>query len=153
MATTLHAMFIESARSNGAKTAYIQRIGSDWKHMTFTEALARVEAIGAGLMDLGVTPGDRAAILSMSRQEWSFADYAILGTGATVVPIYQTNSPGECQYILENSRSSVVRVLATRSSVREWTTLSAPRHIRPKSRMTGATELSSGTVSQKTMTS
>jgi long-chain acyl-CoA synthetase len=103
-------MFIESARKNGTKTAYIQRHGSEWKHMKFSEALARVEAIGAGLVELGIGAGDRVAILSMSRQEWSFADYAILGTGATVVPIYQTNSPAECQYILENSKSSVVFV-------------------------------------------
>ncbi len=109
-ASTLHAMFIESAKEFGAKTAWTQRVGDDWQDMSFTDALARVEAIGAGLIDLGVTPGDRVAILSMSRREWSMADYAILGTGATVVPIYQTNSPAECQYIIENSRSSVLFV-------------------------------------------
>ena len=110
MADTLHGMFIESARANGAKTAYIQRVGGAWKHMSFEEALGRVERIGAGLQALGVTAGDRVAILSMSRQEWSLADYAILGAGATTVPIYQTNSPAECQYIIENSNSTVVFV-------------------------------------------
>jgi long-chain acyl-CoA synthetase len=110
VADTLHAMFIESARANGAKTAYIQREGSEWKHTTYATALTRVEQIGAGLLSLGVTPGDRVAILSMSRKEWSLADYAILGTAATVVPIYQTNSPAECEYILENSHSQIVFV-------------------------------------------
>ncbi len=109
-AKTLHAMFIESAKEYGSKTAWTQRVGGDWDSMSFTDALARVEKIGAGLLDLGVTSGDRVAILSMSRREWSMADYAALGTGATVVPIYQTNSPSECQYIIENSRSSVVFV-------------------------------------------
>jgi len=109
-ASTLHAMFIESARSNGAKTAWIQRVDGVWANTSFSSALARVEAIGAGLIDMGIGAGDRVAILSMSRQEWSMADYAILGTGATVVPIYQTNSPAECQYIIANSRSSVVFV-------------------------------------------
>ncbi|MCW2928346.1 MAG: long-chain fatty acid--CoA ligase [Thermoleophilia bacterium] len=107
---TLHAMFIESARTHASKTAYLQRDGEDWVETSYTEALTSVERIGAGLIHLGVTPGDRVAILSMSRREWSLADYAILGTAATVVPIYQTNSPGECQYIIENSRSSVLFV-------------------------------------------
>lgn len=103
-------MFIESARANGGKTAYIQREDCEWKHTTYSAALARVEHIGAGLIDLGVTADDRVAILSMSRQEWSYADYAILGAAATVVPIYQTNSPDECQYILEDSNSQIVFV-------------------------------------------
>jgi len=110
VATTLHAMFVESARSRGTSTAYTQRSGGEWAHLSFADALEQVEAIGSGLMELGVGAGDRVAILSMSRQEWSLADYAILGAGATTVPIYQTNSPKECQYIVENSRSSVVFV-------------------------------------------
>ncbi|MCZ4495802.1 MAG: long-chain fatty acid--CoA ligase, partial [Thermoleophilia bacterium] len=110
MASTLHAMFVESARKNDSKIAYIQREGGAWKHHSFANSLARVEALGAGLLDLGVVPGDRVAIFSGSRMEWSLADYATLGTGATTVPIYQTNSAGEAQYILENSNSSVVFV-------------------------------------------
>ena len=103
-------MFIESAKAHTGRTAWIQREGSEWQHTSYADGLTRVEAVGAGLQALGVVPGDRVAILSMSRREWSIADYAILGTGATVVPIYQTNSPSECQYIIENSRSSVVFV-------------------------------------------
>ncbi len=110
MADTLHGMFIESARAHGARTAYIQRVDGVWKHMSFSEALGRVEKIGAGLQALGASAGDRIAILSMSRREWSLADYAILGTGATTVPIYQTNSPEECRYILDNSKSTIVFV-------------------------------------------
>ena len=110
MASTLHAMFVESARANGDKVAYTQRVDGEWRHWTFRESLERVEAIGAALIDLGVTPGDRVAILSMSRLEWSIADYAILGAAATSVPIYQTNSPGECRYVIENSRSTIAFV-------------------------------------------
>ncbi|MEO6866477.1 MAG: AMP-binding protein, partial [Gaiellales bacterium] len=110
MATTLHGMFIESARAHSSKIAYIQREGAAWAELSFSDALARVEAIGSGLIELGVKTDDRVSILSMSRQEWSMADYAILGAAATSVPIYQTNSPAECQYIIEDSRSSVVFV-------------------------------------------
>jgi long-chain acyl-CoA synthetase len=110
VADTLHGMFIESARRSGTRTAYIHRDGGQWRHVSYADALARVERIGAGLMALGVKPGDRVAILSMSRLEWSLTDWATLGAGATVVPIYQTNSPTESQYILDNSNASVVFV-------------------------------------------
>lgn len=110
MAETLHGMFIESVREHADKPAYTQRVDGAWSTLSYDEALARVEAIGAGLIDLGVNPGDRVAILSMTRWEWSLADYAILGAAATTVPIYQTSSEQECRYILANSRSSVVFV-------------------------------------------
>ena len=54
-------------------------------------------------MDLGIEKGDKVAILANTRPEWTYYDFAALSAGATVVPIYQTNSPEECQYVLENS--------------------------------------------------
>ncbi|MCW2974487.1 MAG: long-chain fatty acid--CoA ligase, partial [Thermoleophilia bacterium] len=112
MAQTLHAMFVESARSHGSKTAFLQRAhgATTWDATTYAEALARVEAIGAGLIELGVGPEGRVSILAASRMEWTLADYAILGAGATVVPIYQTNSPSECSYVLEDSDATIVFV-------------------------------------------
>ena len=110
MADTLHAMFVESARANGAGTGFVQRTGDTWHETTYADALTRVEAIGSGLRELGVLPGTRASILSASRMEWSLADYAILGTGGTVVPIYQTNSPSECAYVLQDSDAILVFV-------------------------------------------
>ena len=50
------------------------------------------------------------AILSNTRPEWTYFDFAALSAGATVVPIYQTNSPEECQYVLENSDAVAVVV-------------------------------------------
>ncbi|HSI81262.1 MAG TPA: long-chain fatty acid--CoA ligase, partial [Solirubrobacterales bacterium] len=59
---------------------------------------------------LGIEKGDKVSILANTRPEWSYFDFAALTAGATVVPIYQTNSPEECQYVLENSDASVVVV-------------------------------------------
>ena len=61
-----------------------------------------------GLIDLGVRPGDRVAILSRTRAEWTQADLAIVLAGATLVPIYETNSAHEAAYVLEHSRARVV---------------------------------------------
>ena len=51
------------------------------------------------------TARDKVGILSNTRPEWTYRDFAILCAGATVVPIYQTNSPEECHYVLEHSES------------------------------------------------
>ena len=81
-----------------------------WKTMTFGEALDRVSNLALGLMDWGIVRGDRVAILGSTRAEWTICDLAAMSAGATVVPIYQTNSPAECQYVLEHSGSRVVIV-------------------------------------------
>ncbi|MFZ9668716.1 MAG: AMP-dependent synthetase/ligase [Solirubrobacterales bacterium] len=81
-----------------------------WQTATFSDALTRVENLALGLMDWGVQRGDRVAILGNTRPEWTIADLGAMSAGATVVPIYQTNSPAECQYVLEHSGSRVVIV-------------------------------------------
>src|SRR5262249_12665001 len=62
------------------------------------------------LRALGVESGDRVAILSNTRAEWVEADVGILYAGAVTVPIYQSNTPKECEYILVDSQSRVVFV-------------------------------------------
>ena len=58
----------------------------------------------------GFEKGDKVSILANTRPEWTYYDFAALSAGATVVPIYQTNSPEECQYVLENSDAKAVIV-------------------------------------------
>ena len=69
-----------------------------------------VRKLSLGLIELGIEKGDKVAILSNTRPEWTYFDFAALSAGATVVPIYQTNSPEECQYVLENSDAVAVVV-------------------------------------------
>src|SRR5919202_1422648 len=59
----------------------------------------------ADVVALGAERGDKVAILSHTRAEWTVANFGILGAGATSVSIYQTNSPEECHYVLEHSES------------------------------------------------
>ena len=81
-----------------------------WTSKTFAEVGEIVRDLSRGLIELGVEKGDKVAILSNTRVEWTYFDFAALTAGATVVPIYQTNSPEECQYVLENSDAKVVIV-------------------------------------------
>ncbi len=82
----------------------------NWVAKSYDEVGEIVAKLSLGLMDLDVEKGDKVAILSNTRAEWTYFDFAALTAGATVVPIYQTNSAEECQYVLENSDSKVVIV-------------------------------------------
>ena len=80
------------------------------------------QEIALGLIELGVEPGDRVCILANTRPEWTYADFAATSAGAVVVPIYQTNSPEECPWVIGRLRAPA------RSSAR--TTRSSPRSSR-----------------------
>jgi long-chain acyl-CoA synthetase len=84
--------------------------GGAWVKRSFNEILGTARSLSLGLIDLGVEAGDKVAILANTRPEWTHFDFAALSAGATVVPIYQTNSPEECQYVLDNSDARVVIV-------------------------------------------
>jgi len=86
------------------------REGEEWVSRSFREVEDTVRPLALGLADLGVEKGDKVSILGNTRPEWTYFDYAALSIGAVVVPIYQTNSPEECQYVLENSDAKVVVV-------------------------------------------
>ena len=76
--------------------------------MSYAELGKAVREIARGLIALGIEPGDRVSILSGTRPEWTLADLGALCAGAVVAPIYHTNSPEECRYVLEHAGSRVV---------------------------------------------
>ena len=109
--TTLADLLPRAASEHPSSDVFMFKTeAGTWKTMTFSEALDRVSNLALGLMDWGVQRGDRVAILGSTRAEWTICDLAAMSAGATVVPIYQTNSPAECQYVLEHSGSRVVIV-------------------------------------------
>jgi long-chain acyl-CoA synthetase len=99
-------------REHGDRRAvmYKEQGAAEWSSRTYREVGEIVERLALGLIDLGIEKGDKVSILSNTRPEWTYFDFAALTVGATVVPIYQTNSPDECQYVLENSDARAVIV-------------------------------------------
>jgi long-chain acyl-CoA synthetase len=81
-----------------------------WVSRTYREVGDIVRRLALGLLELGIEKGDKVSILANTRPEWTYFDFAALSVGAVVVPIYQTNSPDECQYVLENSDAKAVVV-------------------------------------------
>jgi long-chain acyl-CoA synthetase len=107
---TIADLLPRAAQMYGSAVAVKYKEGDRWVDRTFDEVREVVRPLALGLVTLGVEKGDRVAILGNTRPEWTYFDFAALSIGATVVPIYQTNSPEECRYVLENSDSKVVVV-------------------------------------------
>ncbi len=107
---TLADLLPRSAQLYGSAPAIQFKKDGAWVKRSFTEVAETVRDLALGLVDLGVAKGDKVSILANTRPEWTYFDFAALSIGATVVPIYQTNSPEECQYVLENSDSKIVVV-------------------------------------------
>jgi len=106
----LAQMFFQRAAELEGRPRYRYRVDGDWREVSWREMADRVRAIAAGLLDMGVQAGDKVALLSATRPEWMEIDFAILACGALTVPIYQSNLPAECGYIIANSESSIVFV-------------------------------------------
>jgi long-chain acyl-CoA synthetase len=103
---TIAGLAAKAATRQGAAVRHKE--GGRWVDVSYGELGKKVTALAKGLLALGVEPGDRVAILAQTRPEWTYADLAILSIGAVAVPVYQTNSPGECHYVLEHSGSTVL---------------------------------------------
>ena len=81
-----------------------------WLHIPGEAIVKRVRAVAMGLSALGVKRGDRVALLSENRPDWSVADLAILSLGAVNVPIYTTQAPEQVRFILEDSGARLLLV-------------------------------------------
>jgi len=108
--TTLPGICLDALRRHSKPDALNQKRGDDWEHLSGATVAARVRAVALGLASLGVGAGDRVALLSENRPEWSIADLAILSLGAVNVPIYTTQAVEQVRYILSDSRARVLFV-------------------------------------------
>jgi long-chain acyl-CoA synthetase len=111
---TVMNIFDEAVTKFSDKSLYMYRepgaADGVWSHMSFAQAGKRVEALGEGMLDLGIKKGDHVGILANSRVEWALSDYAALGTGAVVVPVYPSNAAPEVLHVLKDAgvRSVIV---------------------------------------------
>ena len=96
-------------QSGPPKTALLRfKSQGSWRDISTGEFATTVRALLRGLESLGVRRGDRVAILSENRPEWTIFDHAALNLGAVVVPIYPTLLTEQARYILENSQACLL---------------------------------------------
>jgi long-chain acyl-CoA synthetase len=97
-----------AASEHAEATAVRYKRDDAWQDVTYAELADVIQEIGLGLIDLGVAHGDRLSILANTRPDWSYVDMAATSVGAVVVPIYPTNSPEECLWVLSDSGATTV---------------------------------------------
>ena len=88
--------------------AFSRRRGDDWEDVTAGEFLHEVRAVAKGLVAAGIQTGDRVALISKTRYEWTLVDYAIWFAGAVTVPVYETSSSEQIEWILGDSGATAV---------------------------------------------
>ena len=100
-----------NAREIATKVVARQWTGTEFDQgLTAAEFYNRVRAVAGGLIASGVRPGDRVAIMSMTRIEWAITDFAIWHAGAVTVPIYETSSAEQVKWILSDAACIAVIV-------------------------------------------
>jgi long-chain acyl-CoA synthetase len=109
MPKTLIQIFIDAA-DRRKPVQFLHHQGGAWHPTRGEDALARVESLAHGLRSLGVQRGDRVAIVSETRLEWTYADLAILGLGSVTVPIYPTLTGAQMAALLKDSGAKVAIV-------------------------------------------
>jgi long-chain acyl-CoA synthetase len=106
---------------------YKKEKGGAYVDMTWSGLNDRVFSFAAGLMGIGMEQGDRVCILSFNRIEWIVADLGIMMAGGVNVPIYHTNTPEQCAYIINDSgarflvvenHEQLVKILAVRHELK-----------------------------------
>ncbi|KUL37791.1 long-chain fatty acid--CoA ligase [Streptomyces sp. NRRL F-4489] len=80
-----------------------RKVDGVWQDVTAAAFLAEVRAAAKGLMASGIRPGDRVGLMSRTRYEWTLLDFAIWSAGAITVPVYETSSAEQIQWILGDS--------------------------------------------------
>jgi long-chain acyl-CoA synthetase len=106
--TTLVDVFKTVARTHKRPDTLNYKRNGQWLSVSSDELLARAGRIAAGLYSIGLRHGDRLALLSESRVEWTLTDAGCIFAGVVDVPIYPTLTPPQVRYILKDSGASVL---------------------------------------------
>jgi long-chain acyl-CoA synthetase len=123
---TIVELFRQRVRSRAERPALRRFVDGSWTPVSWADYGTAVGEIAAGLIDLGVAPGERVALLSTNRVEWHFADLGILSVAAVTVPVYPTSAASQVAYIVDHcgarvafveNREQLAKILEERAAV------------------------------------
>lgn len=110
VASSVPKVCLTAALKHAKQDALNHKVGNNWINISAETFVERVKDVALGLAELRIKPGDRIALLSENRPEWSIADFAILSLGAINVPIYTTQAVDQIRYILTDSGTRAIFV-------------------------------------------
>ncbi|HWM73733.1 MAG TPA: AMP-dependent synthetase/ligase [Nocardioides sp.] len=99
---------VRNAREAADDAVFSRRTDDGWQDVTAAAFLTEVSGVAKGLIAAGVEAGDRVALVSKTRYEWTLFDYAIWFAGAVSVPVYETSSADQIEWILRDSAARAV---------------------------------------------
>ncbi|MGO9143443.1 MAG: AMP-dependent synthetase/ligase [Streptosporangiaceae bacterium] len=97
-----------AARPDAVMLRRLDSQGGGWQDVTAGQFRAEVTALAGGLVRTGIEPGDRLGVMSRTRYEWTLIDYAIWAVGAVSVPVYETSSAEQVEWILSDSGARAI---------------------------------------------
>jgi long-chain acyl-CoA synthetase len=100
----------ENAATAPDRVTIRRRVDGEWRDVTSGQFADEVLGCAKGLIAAGVEAGDRVALMSKTRYEWTLIDFAVLSIGAVVVPIYETSSAEQVEWILSDSQAKAIFV-------------------------------------------
>ena len=108
VATRLSDDVVRHGTQTPDRVILARRVGDAWTGVTAGEFLADVRRVAKGLVASGVQVGDRVGLMSRTRFEWTLVDYAVWFAGGVTVPIYETSSAEQVEWILSDSGAVAV---------------------------------------------
>ncbi|MBZ8178420.1 AMP-binding protein [Corynebacterium poyangense] len=96
---------LDSARARPYGILFTRPKNYEWVNVTADEFVREVYDVAKGFIAAGIQQGDRVALCSATRYEWSVLDFAIWAAGGVVVPIYPSSSMSQMEWIIENSQA------------------------------------------------
>ncbi len=105
---TLAQAFDHQARKYGSRTLLKQKRDKVWRDFSWSEISEAAGKLRAGLIKMGIKPGDRVAILSDNSPQWVIVDQAILGLGGVTTPLFTTSGAEEHRHVLNDSGARII---------------------------------------------
>ncbi|MCC3295271.1 AMP-dependent synthetase/ligase [Arthrobacter sp. zg-Y411] len=96
-------LLLQMHQKDPSRVLYAVKNGTEWEDVTAERFLTEVSRLAKGLIGSGIRPGDSVAVMSRTSYEWTVADMANWFAGAVTIPIYETSSPSQVEWILADS--------------------------------------------------
>ena len=100
-------MFLDRVEATPDREAYRRPVGDGWESTTWRQTGDRVRQLAAGLLDLGLQPAQRVALISSTRVDWALADFAVLCAAGATTTVYPSSQPADVAFILSDSGAVV----------------------------------------------
>ena len=115
---TLAAIPLDNAARDPLRPIYLRRTGTGWRDVTAEQFRDEVRAVARGLVARGISPGDPVGVFAPTCYEWTVLDFALWMVGAFAVPIYDSSSPEQVEWIVADSGLTALAVHDERLAAR-----------------------------------